>query len=152
MLPLRVLLVLTFAILVVFQVLSMPGEFAHLAHEHPDDSGMRWPLTIWSFVEILCVEVVIVCTWRLLTMVREDRIFTERALRWVDVIVGAMALGWVLLAAAWLYVGLHADDPGAPMLLTLLLLIGAVVGLLMLVMRELLRQATTLRTDMEAVI
>ena len=32
------------------------------------------------------------------------------------------------------------------------LLVGAVVGLLMVVMRALLRQATTLRADMEAVI
>ena len=38
------------------------------------------------------------------------------------------------------------------LVLGLLLLVGAVVGLLMVVMRALLRQATTLRTDMEAVI
>ena len=36
--------------------------------------------------------------------------------------------------------------------LLLLLVVGAVLGLLMVVMRALLRQATTLRTEMEAVI
>jgi hypothetical protein len=36
--------------------------------------------------------------------------------------------------------------------LLLVLVAGAVVGLLVVVMRALLRQATTLRTDMEAVI
>ena len=46
----------------------------------------------------------------------------------------------------------RADDPGLPVLLLLVLLGGAVLGLLMVVMRALLRQATTLRTDMEAVI
>lgn len=151
-LPLRVLLVLTFALLVVFQVLSMPGQFAHMAHEHPDDAWLRWPMTAWSTLEIGCVEVVIVCTWRLLGLVQADRIFTERALAWVDVIVAAVGTGWLLLAVLWVFVGVQADDPGAPMLLTLLLLIGAVIGLLMLVLRELLRQATTLRSDMEAVI
>ena len=38
------------------------------------------------------------------------------------------------------------------MLLLLILVAGAVLGLLMVVMRALLRQATTLRTDMDAVI
>lgn len=151
-LPLRVLLALTFTILVVFQALSMPGQFAHMAHEHPDQAPWRWPLTAWAVLELLCVQVVIVCTWRLLTMVRQDRIFTENALRWVDGIVAAIGLGWLLLAVIWVFVGLHADDPGAPMVLTVFVLVGAVLGLLMLVMRELLRQATTLRSDMEAVI
>jgi hypothetical protein len=36
--------------------------------------------------------------------------------------------------------------------MVILLLAGAVLGLLMLVMRALLRQATELRTDMDAVI
>ncbi|WP_327032279.1 DUF2975 domain-containing protein [Micromonospora ureilytica] len=45
-----------------------------------------------------------------------------------------------------------ADDPGAPVLLFLLTMGVTVLGLLMVVMRALLRQATTLRTDMEAVI
>ncbi len=98
------------------------------------------------------MQLVIVCTWRLLSLVRADQIFTERALRWVDVITGAIGVGWVLLAVVWVAVGLHADDPGEPMLLTLLVLIGGVIGLLMVVMRELLRQATSLRTDLDAVI
>ncbi len=42
--------------------------------------------------------------------------------------------------------------PGPPLVLLLVLVAGAVVGLLVVVMRALLRQATTLRTDMEAVI
>jgi len=52
----------------------------------------------------------------------------------------------------FLYVGFRATDPGLPLLLFLLSVGVAVLGLLMVVMRALLRQATTLRTDMEAVI
>jgi CHASE1-domain containing sensor protein len=55
---------------------------------------------------------------------------------------------WVLL----FYVGFNADDPGLPLLLFLMSVGVTVLGLLMVVMRALLRQATTLRTDMEAVI
>lgn len=44
-------------------------------------------LTIAAVVGLLCVQVVIVCTWRLLDMVRADRIFSQAAFRWVDGIV-----------------------------------------------------------------
>ncbi|MET3950986.1 DUF2975 domain-containing protein [Arthrobacter sp. UYEF36] len=47
---------------------------------------------------------------------------------------------------------LHADDSGLPLLLFLLLVAGAALGLVVTVLRALLRQATDLRTDMEAVI
>ena len=53
---------------------------------------------------------------------------------------------------SFVFVAVRADDPGFPVLLMAVLLGGAVLGLLMVVLRALLRQATTLRTDMEAVI
>ncbi|WP_253866394.1 DUF2975 domain-containing protein [Micromonospora sp. WMMA2032] len=101
---------------------------------------------------VLCVQVVIVCTWQLLTLVKNDRIFTPASLAWVDGIVWAIAAAWLVLVGVFLYVGFHADDPGLPLLLFLLTTGVSVLGLLMVVMRALLRQATTLRTDMEAVI
>ena len=67
-------------------------------------------------------------------------------------IVRAIGGAWVLLIGVFLWVGSRADDPGLPILLALLLVGVTVLGLLMVVMRALLRQATTLRTDMEAVI
>ena len=150
--PLRVFLVLLFGILVVFQVMSLPGQFAAMAREHPDSAYLRWPLTAVTIFWVLCVQVVIVCIWRLLTLVKEDRIFSAASLAWVDAIVWAIAAGWVVLVAVFLYVGFTADDPGLPLLLCLLTTGVTVLGLLMVVMRALLRQATTLRTDMEAVI
>ena len=151
-LALKVFLVLLFGILVVFQTLSLPGQFAYMARESPEDAYLRWPLTAVAVFWVLCVQVVIVATWKLLTLVATDRIFTEPSLRWVDAIVWAIVAAWVVLLGIWLYVGFHADDPGMPMLLTLVLIAGAVLGLLVVVMRTLLRQATTLRSDMEAVI
>jgi hypothetical protein len=149
---LRVFLVLLFGILVVFQTLSLPGKFRYMAEESPDLASLRWPMTAVSVFWVLCVQVVVVCIWRLLTLVRKDRIFSEVSLRWVDAIVWAIAAAWVVLVGVFLYVGLKADDPGAPLVLLLLSTGVTVLGLLMVVMRALLRQATTLRTDMEAVI
>ncbi|MFE5836496.1 DUF2975 domain-containing protein [Arthrobacter sp. NPDC056493] len=149
---LRVLLVMAFGLLVVFQTLSLPGQFAYMAEQNPADAYLRWPLTVFAVVEVACVQVVIVSTWKLLTMVRRDRIFSKAALAWVDAIVWAVLTAWILLAGVFVFIVLNADDPGVPMLLTLMLVGGAVIGLLMVVMRALLRQATALRTDMEAVI
>ena len=150
--PLRVFLVLLFGILVMFQTFSLPGQFRYMAEESPDLAYLRWPLTAVSVFWVLCVQVVIVSTWKLLTLVKKDRIFTQASLAWVDAIVWAVAAAWVVLLGVFLYIGFRADDPGLPLLLFLMLIGVAVLGLLMVVMRALLRQATTLRTDMEAVI
>jgi hypothetical protein len=150
--PLRIFLVLLFGVLVVFQALSLPGQFAHMAEESPELAYLRWPLTAVSVFWVLCVQVVIASTWKLLTLVKNDRIFSEASLAWVDAIVAAIAAAWIVLLGVFLYFGFKADDPGLPLLLFLMLVGVAAIGLLMVVMRALLRQATTLRTDLAAVI
>lgn len=152
MLPLRVLLALLFAGLLVGQVMSIPGQFAYMAQEQPDLAHLRWPFTVIGILGLACVQVVVVCTWRLLTMVKDDRIFTEASLRWVDPILWAAAVAWVLLATVFVLMLPFWDGPGTPALVLGMLTIGAVFGLLLLVMRSLLLRATSLRTDMDAVI
>lgn len=143
---------LLFGVLVLFQTMSLPGQFAHMARESPEDAHLRWPATAVTVFWVLCAQVVIVATWKLLTLVKNDRIFSDSALAWVDAIVWAIAAGWAVLVAVFLYVGFNADDPGLPLVLFLMTTGVTVLGLLMVVMRALLRRATALRTDMEAVI
>lgn len=150
--PLQGVLALTFGLLVVLQTLSFPGQFSHMAREDPDLAYLRWPLTAFTVVEILCAQVVIVCTWRLLGLVRQDRIFSLESFRWVDRIIGSIVTAWLLLVGVTVWVGVRADDPGLPLLLVFLVTAGAGFGLLLLVMRALLEQATDLRTEMDAVI
>ena len=149
---LRVVLVLLFGVLVVFQFLSLPAQFATMAREQPDLAFLRWPATAVAALLLLCVQVVIVATWKLLTLVEDDRIFSEASMRWVDAIVWAIAAAGVVLLGVDGYVAVTADDPALPLVLVLLTTAVAALGLLMIVMRALLRQATSLRTDMEAVI
>jgi hypothetical protein len=151
-LPLRIFLVVLFGVLVVFQVMSLPGQFAHMAQESPEMAYLRWPATIVTVFWVLCVQVIIVCTWQLLTLVDKDRIFSEASFGWVNGIVAAIGAAWLVLVGVLLYVGFNADDPGLPLLLFLLTTGVTVLGLLMVVMRALLRQATALRSDLEGVI
>jgi hypothetical protein len=150
--PLRVFLVVLFGVLVMLQTFSLPGQFRYMAQESPESAYLRWPLTAVSVFWVLCVQVVVVATWQLLTLVKNDRIFSDASLAWVDVIVWAILGAWAVLVGVFLYAGFRADDPGLPLLLFLMVVGVTVLGLLMVVMRALLRQATTLRTDMEAVI
>ncbi|VVJ16134.1 Transmembrane transport protein [Amycolatopsis camponoti] len=149
---LRVFLVVLFAVLVVFQTLSLPGGIAYHTQQNPHDAPLRWPLTAIAVFLVLCVQVVVVATWQLLTLVKKDRIFTPASLKWVDAIVWAIGAAWLVFVGMLIFVGFNADDPGMPMLLFLVTVGITVLGLLMVVMRALLRQATTLRTDLEAVI
>ncbi|WP_097182578.1 DUF2975 domain-containing protein [Blastococcus haudaquaticus] len=156
-LPLRVLLVIVFAGLLAAQIWAVPALLPELADPSLEQSFMRWTMLAVAILGLACVQVVIVCTWKLLSLVTADRIFSADALPWVNAIVRAIVVGWVMLfgtlvCAYYFIVDEVSDDPVLPALLLLLLLVGAVLGLLMVVMRALLRQATTLRADMEAVI
>lgn len=147
-LPLRVSLVVLFAVLLLLQTMSLPGQFAHMAETSPGDAHLRWPLTAVSIYWVLCIQVVVVATWKLLTLVKDDRIFTDASLIWVDVILGAIVAAWGMLVL----VGVNANDPGLPLLLFLVVVIITVAALLMVVMRALLRQATSLRFEMDTVV
>jgi len=149
---LRTALVILFLLLVMLQTLSFPGQFAHLAEESPEQASLRWPLTALAAFWLLCVQVVVVCTWRLLGLVARDDIFSHRAFPWVDAIIAAIGAAWIVLVGVFVAVGVNADDPGAPVVLFLAVVLGAVVGMLMVVMRALLRRALTLRTELDGVI
>jgi hypothetical protein len=156
-LPLRILLVIVFAALVVAQIWALPALLPDLPEPTLERSSMRWTMLAVSVLGVACVQVVVVSTWKLLTLVTHDRIFSPSSLPWVNAIVRAIVVGWLMLlgtfvCAYYFIVDEVSDDPVLPALLLLLLLVGAVLGLLMVVMRALLRQATTLRADMEAVI
>ena len=156
-LPLRILLVIVFAGLLAAQVWAVPALLPDLADPTLERQVMRWTMLAAAVLGLACVQVVLVCTWTLLTLVTDDRIFSAGALPWVNAIVRAIVVGWLALlgtfvCAYYFIVDEVSDDPVLPAMLLLLLLVGAVLGLLMVVMRALLRQATTLRADMEAVI
>ena len=156
-LPLRILLVIVFSALVAAQIWAVPAVLPELAEPTLERTLMRWVMGAVAVLGLACMQAVLVCTWKLLTMVTNDRIFSASSLPWVNGIVWAIAVGWLMLfgtfvCSYYFIVDEVSDDPVLPALLLLLLLVAAVLGLLMVVMRALLRQATTLRADMEAVI
>lgn len=150
--PLRVVLAAVLVALVATQVAVLPAVFARMAEQTPDLAALRWPLLVLTIVVLACVEVVVVCAWRLLTMAHQDRIFSAQALGWVDTILVSVGVAWVLVLVAGVLVAVAAGPSGVAALLLVVVLVGAAVGLLMVVLRALLVQATALRTDLDGVI
>ena len=150
--PLRFLLAVAFAALLLAQLVFLPALSGAMAADSPELAHLRWPTLLVAVLGLGCVQVVIVCTWQLLTLVEDDRIFSPASMGWVDAIVAAIAAAEFLLLGTLVWSLVSVGLPGPPVVLLLLLVAGAVVGLLVVVMRALLQQATALRTDLEAVI
>jgi hypothetical protein len=150
---LRALLIVTFAAVLVAEVRAVPASYDDWLRGAPATSAARWPLLAAALLVLLCVQAVIVCVWHLLTRVDQDRILSEESFRWVDATVGSVAVAAAVLAGAFGYSVGPLGLPAAPSVAMFLALVtAAVLGLLMVVMRALLRQATALRVDMDAVI
>ena len=116
-------------------------------------SGVRVPVVAIVVLGIVCVQVVAVCVWRLLTMVRRDTVFSDGAFRYVDVIAGAVTTASLLTFALGVVLAPGEDvAPGVVLLIGGLAVCVAGVALVVLVLRALLAQATRLRTELDAVI
>lgn len=143
---LKVVLACALAGSLVVQVLMVPLLWADL-----DDApgGVRVPLVAIVVLGIVCLQVIAVCLWRLLTMVRRGTVFSHAAFRYVDVVIAATATGAVLTFG--LAVVLAPGESAAPGVVGLICGVSLVVGgvaLLVLVLRMLLVQAA--ETDSRA--
>jgi len=69
--PLRILLVLAFAFLLLLPVMSPQGDTMDDVQRSPEAEHLLWPMLVVAELVVLCFQVVNVCTWKLLTMVEE---------------------------------------------------------------------------------
>jgi hypothetical protein len=159
-LVLRIVLALGLAGSLFVQAVMVPLLAADLDGLDPDYAHLRTPLLVIAVLGIVTIQVVLVCVWRLLTMVRRGTVFSHAAFRYVDVVIGAVA------AASLLTFGLGVTlAPGDAVAPGMVLLIGgagvlvAGIALIVLVLRMLLAQAVArdaeahhLRAELDEVI
>ncbi|WP_311212592.1 MULTISPECIES: DUF2975 domain-containing protein [unclassified Arthrobacter] len=146
-LALRVVIALVLAGSLFVQVRMVPMLSTDLMEAGAPD-GPRIALLAIMVLGILCVQVVAVCVWRLLTMVRRGTVFSHRAFRFVDVIFGAIAFAAVLMFAIAVILAPGETAPGIVLLICGAALMIGGVALVVLVMRTLLAQAVA--RDVEA--
>jgi len=109
----------------------------------PEDGSL--PLTAFRVITIVgmvSVQVIGVCVWRLVTMVRSGTVFSHAAFRYVDTVTGA------IVAAALLWFTVTAvnapdqrDDPGVSVIMAGIGVAILGVALIVHVLRMLLAQA-----------
>ena len=141
-LALRVVLAMVLAGSVFLQVVMVPLLAKDLDELKLEYAYLRIPLLVIVVLGIVTIQVVLVCVWRLVTMVRAGTVFSHAAFRFVDVIIGAIAAASLLTFALGVLLA-----PGEAVAPGIVLLIGgagvliAGVALIVLVMRLLLAQA-----------
>lgn len=150
---LRVLVVGSLVAILFLQFIGLPWLSGVMAQELPAEAYMRWPILALSIAGLGCIQVGLFSTLLLLGRVRRGEVFSRAALRWVDGIIGASLAGSFVCVATLVYQSFTVSGPPLWMLMLLCgILTGVGIALLLMVMRTLLVQATTLRLDMEAVI
>ena len=137
------------------QIFVIPG----LASQLGSLSGIPWvsiPYAVGGIILGVCLEVCLAATWMLLSMASRDAIFTESAFRWVDAIIWASLVALLLVvvfgAHAALVLQPRLDAQGIIPAVVAAVLAESTFVLLVVVLRELLRSATNLRSELAEVI
>lgn len=147
-------LVIGLAAVIVQAALLFPVFTQTLAQEQ-DLTFLPVPIVVLGVALAACVEAALIAVWVLLSMVRRDAIFTSRAFRWVDVIIGAGIVATLLVCGFGIPVigvGVRDDAPGLIAIVGGLVVAGVAFVLLMIVMRGLLRSATAMQTELSEVV
>lgn len=157
---LRVVLAAALAGSLFVQAVMVPLVWRDMDGADADVLEVRAPFLLIVVLGIVTTQVVMLCLWRLLTMVRAGTVFSDAAFRYVDLIIGAIACASGLLFALGVVLAPgEAVPPGMVLLLGGAGLVVAGIALVVVVMRSLLRQAvardleaTHLRAELDEVI
>ncbi|WP_432115972.1 DUF2975 domain-containing protein [Streptomyces sp. S1] len=124
------------------EAVMVPLLAADLDGLRPEYAYLRTPVLVLLVLGALTAQTVLVCVWRLVTMVRRGTVFSHAAFRYVDVVTGAFATGAALVFAfAVLLAPGEAAAPGVVLLICGASLAVLGVALIVLVLRMLLAQA-----------
>jgi hypothetical protein len=127
---------------VLVQTVMVPLLASDLEGLDPDHAYLRFPFLLIVVLAVLAAQVVLVCVWRLVTMVRRGTVFSPAAFRYVHIVIGAfVAAALLVFALGVLLAPGEAVAPGVVLLLGGVGLAVLGVALVVLVLRMLLAQA-----------
>src|SRR5918993_3283528 len=138
----RIVLAMVLAGSLFVQLVMVPLLATDLNDLRPSYAYLRTPLLIIVVLGIVTIQVVLVCVWRLVTMVRRGTVFSDAAFRYVNVVIGALAAASLLtFALGVLLAPGEAVAPGIVLLIGGAAVLVAGIALIVLLMRMLLAQA-----------
>ncbi|MFI0776370.1 DUF2975 domain-containing protein [Streptomyces sp. NPDC021212] len=142
------------------QIVVIPTTAADEVDRFPPYAPFATPYVTVAIIGIVCVQVALVAVWMLLAMVQRDAIFTARAFRWVDTIIGSAVVATLLASGVAGHLALAAIPSPSDGMEVIGALGAAVTGtglgvsfvMLIAIMRSLLRKATDLQTEIAEVV
>ncbi len=137
---LKVVLSIFFALSLMLQFLSFPGQFRYMAEQEPENAYLRWPLTALAFTMILAVQIIVVSVWKIVDAL-ERELGNHTQLKFVNYAIAVLSYIWLVIAGGLILLLLNADDPGLPVVITVIETAVTSVGLLFLFYRRLLKRA-----------
>ncbi len=137
---LKVVLSIFLALSLMLQFLSFPGQFRYMAEQEPENAHLRWPLTALAFTMILAVQIIVVSVWKIVDAL-ERELGKKTQLKFVNYAIAALSYIWLVIASGLILLLLNADDPGLPVVITVVETAVTSVGLLFLFYRRLLKRA-----------
>ena len=150
---LKTLILVLMALLLVCQVAVVPAVAQQMVDRSPQLGYLQVPGIIVTVGFLLCVQVALVCVWRLLSLVRASIIFSDTAFTYVNIVLGLVALATLLIVGSFITLAIAgAASPSVTILCWLGIVVGSGLSLLVVVMRGLLRQASQLERDLAEVV
>lgn len=147
-LALRIVLVVSLLGTVFVQAVMVP-----LIWRDIDDADVpgREVMLVLMILGVVTIQVCAVCVWKLLTMMKRGTVFSSAAFRWVDVIIGAIAVAALLTFGFGAAMApSHDIAPGLVLLVGGAGVIIAGVALIVFVLRMLLAQAVARDSEARA--
>lgn len=156
---LRVGVVLAFLVGIFGQVAVIPSTAADEVDRFPEYAPYAVPYAALAIIGVACVQVALVAVWVLLGMLRRDALFSAKAFRWVDIVVGSTVFATLITAGATVHIA-FGDIPfpnnmqaiGALGYAFVTTFAGVALTMFLMLMRSLLRKATDLQAEMSEVV
>ncbi|CAL9667975.1 DUF2975 domain-containing protein [Streptomyces sp. enrichment culture] len=142
------------------QIVVIPTTAADEADRFPPYEPFALPYATVAILGVACVQVVLAAVWMLLDMVERDAVFSRRAFRWVDTVIGATVVATLLAFGVAVHLAvaeIPSPDDGMQVLGALgaavaCVGVGAAFAMLVVVLRGLLSKATALRSELAEVV
>lgn len=147
------LLAVMLGLLLFVQIAMVPPVAAGYARTYPELAHLEFAGMLIAILFLVCVQVVLLCVWRLMSLVGRSTIFSERAFLNVDIITGAILAATLLIVVGWVALFLaEVSSPSVTILCLLGFLVGLGLALVVVVMRGLLQKALQLEQDLSEVV
>ena len=151
---LQTLIILSLIGSIPIQALIIPVYVQEICARFPELSASAPVYISLGIFAVLCVQGVLVGTLVLLNKIRNNGIFTQAATPWVNLITVLCGLGPIAIMAAITHLGImhNIGNPTTVMAFLASLFGGAMLVLLLIVLRGLLQNATRFADDLAEVI